>query len=164
MTILKWLVGLLVAVAVLIALVFGGARFADGPLALVPGGPLQSGELRATPADWSFAADVEEIEFESGGRSRTVWIVADGGDGFIPASALFPPMKTWHKEALTEPAAMVRIDGVRYPINLRRIQPDSPRFGVVLQRLQAKYTLPPGSEDVDPAEAVWVFALDARAL
>jgi len=157
-------VGLLLGVVVLVGILIFGARFADGPIALLPGGPFESGEMRPTPEDWSFAAAVEEIEFESGGRSRTSWIAVDGGDAFIPASTAFPPGKSWHKEALTDPAAVVRIEGVRYPVELSRVSPESPRFAEVLNRLAEKYPALPGSADADPAAAVWLFELRERSI
>ena len=144
---------------VLVGILIFGARFADGPIALLPGGPFTSGEMRPTPEDWAFAAAIPEIEFESGGRSRTAWIAVESGDAFIPASTAFPPGKSWHKDALTEPAAVVRIDGLRYPVTLARVAPDSPRFAQVLAKLGEKYPALPGSGDGDPAAAVWLFEL-----
>ena len=120
--------------------------------------------MRPTPEDWRFATAIPEIEFESSGRSRTAWIVVDGGDAFIPASTTFPPGKSWHKDALTDPAAVVRIDGVRYPVALTRVAPESPRFTQVLTKLAEKYPALPGGEDVDPAEAAWLFELRERSM
>jgi hypothetical protein len=85
---MKWLVrigiGLGTLVALLALLVFG-ARFADGPLAILPGGPLASGEWVDDPdVDWSFAAEVAEIELESAGRSRTTWILVHEGEAYVP--------------------------------------------------------------------------------
>lgn len=164
MKIVRWLLGALVGLLFLAGAVLFGARFADGHIEMIPGGPLKAGELRPTPQNWEFAEAVQEIEFESGGRSRTSWIVVVAGNAFIPASTLFPPMKRWHKDALTDPAAVVRIDGVRYPVSLARVAPDSPRFVATLQKLAEKYSdsALPGSEGVDPKEAVWLFELRQR--
>ena len=164
MKILQWILGLLFGLAVIIGILIFAARFADGPVALFPGGPFQSGELRETPADWGFATAVPEIEFESGGRSRTAWIAVVDGSAFIPASTVFPPGKRWHKDALTDPAAVVRIDGTRYPVALARIAPESPQFAVVLAKLGEKYAGVPGGDGADPAEAVWLFELRERAM
>lgn len=163
MKLLKLVLGLAIILILGGGLILFGARFADGPLEMIPGGPLVAGDLRPTPDDWTFAANIEEIEFESGGRSRTSWIVVDGVDAFIPASALFPPMKRWHKEALTDPAAVVRIEGIRYPVSLERLPPESSKFAEVLENLAEKYPPLPGSEGVDLAEAVWLFQLHARS-
>jgi hypothetical protein len=73
---------LLLVLVLLFAAAAFGARFADGPLAVFPGGPFRTGEWVDDPAaDLSFAADIPEIELESGAppTSRTVWIlVLDG--------------------------------------------------------------------------------------
>ena len=163
MKILKWILGLLFGLVAVIGVLVFATRFADGPVALFPGGPFQSGEVRDPPEDWGFAMAVQEIEFESGGRSRTAWIAVVDGSAFIPASTVFPPGKRWHKDALTDPAAVVRIDGVRYPVVLTRIAPESPRFALVLATLAKKYPALPGGEGVDPAEAVWLFELRQRS-
>ena len=164
MKLLQWIFGLLFGLVVLTGILIFGARFADGPIALLPGGPFESGEMRPTPEDWGFATAMPEIEFESGGRSRTAWIVVDGVDAFIPASPAFPPGKRWHKDALTDPAAVVRIDGVRYPVTLARVTPESPRFTQVLTKLAEKYSALPGGKDADPAEAAWLFELRERSM
>ena len=163
MNLVKWVLGILLGLLIIAGALLFGARFADGPIELIPGGPLKAGELRPTPEDWDFAHAVQEIEFESGGRSRTSWIVVDAGDAFIPASTQFPPMKRWHKEALTDPVAVVRIDGVRYPVSLARVPPDSPRFDATLKKLAEKYAALPGSEGADPKTAVWLFELRRRS-
>ena len=52
---------LLASLAVLVALVLVGARFADGPLAIIAGGPFTSGELiTGAEPDWSFARELRE--------------------------------------------------------------------------------------------------------
>ena len=65
MRILRWLAGAIgVVVLSLVALVIG-ARFGDGPLAIIPGGPLEAGELvTGAEPDWTFARDIAEMEFQ----------------------------------------------------------------------------------------------------
>ena len=42
-----------------------GARFADGPVEIIAGGPFKTGELVEGPEpDWSFVRDIDEVEFE----------------------------------------------------------------------------------------------------
>ena len=56
-----------------------GARFADGPMGIVAGGPFRSGEMvSGQEPDWSFVRDVREVEFQllDPPRSRTTWILA----------------------------------------------------------------------------------------
>ena len=52
---LRIVLGLLGALALLIVAVLIGARFADGPIAIIAGGPFSTGELVTGPEpDWSF--------------------------------------------------------------------------------------------------------------
>ena len=144
MKILKAIGVALAALVLLVVAVFVGARFSDGPLAIVPGGPLRSGEwVEADRVDWSFAADVEEIEFESGGRSRTTWVVVHEGEAYIPCSLGFPPGKSWHHEILERPEGVVRVDGKRYKRKFLKVE-DEALYATLTELVQDKYTPPPG--------------------
>ena len=158
MKVLRWLVIVLVVIIASIALVAFGARFADGPVAIFPGGPFESGEWVEDPeVDWSFAADLEEIELQSGDpvRSRTTWILVVDRDAYVPCSLSFPPGKSWHHEALESPEAVVRVAGKRYARRLVKV--DDPALEQRLgEAARAKYRPPPGSEG-----GVWFFHLAA---
>lgn len=68
--VLVGVVGLLLSLTV-------AARFSDGPLAIIAGGPLERGELvTGGEPEWSFAREIETIEFQlvEPARSRTSWI------------------------------------------------------------------------------------------
>ena len=150
------LVGLLV---VAVGALFIGARFHDGPLALIPGGPLIAGELVADPVtDWSFAANVPEIELQLAYQdsSRVTWILVNGGDAFIPANLSFPPGKRWHKAADQNGAAIVRLQGKRYPVTLKRVQ-DPALEGSLKQTVVGKYQNVPSGE-----AGIWFFKLEPR--
>ena len=116
-----------IAVGVLagvIGLLLIASRFSDGPLVeMLPGGPFKSGEIvMEGPSDWSFLAERPFVDFESAGRSRKSYVFTLDGDVFVGASLGFPPFKTWHEEALEDPAAVIRIDGKRYPRRLQKIE------------------------------------------
>ncbi len=67
MKLLRWIAIVLGAFVMLVAAVAFGARFADGPIAIFPGGAFAMGVWVEDPnVDFSFAADIEEIELESG--------------------------------------------------------------------------------------------------
>lgn len=163
MRLLRWLGILVVLLAVGIAALFVGARFADGPIAIVPGGPLKSGELVADGnVDWSFAAEEAEIELQlaSGNTSRTVWIVVHDKQAYIPCSLDFPPLKNWHKKALEDGRAIVRVKGKRYERTLAKI--DDERLGEALGQIIArKYNVGEGSPVGDSTRA-WFFRLERR--
>lgn len=153
---LKGLLKFVLVVAVALGLTFFVARFLDGPIAIIPGGPLESGDL-VTDAnvDWAQFKDVQEIEFESDGRSRITWIIVQDDTAYIPASLGFPPGKTWHKDILDDPSATLRINGKRYPVTLTRVDDEAQKLAVG-EALLEKYTPPPSDA------GFWVFRIDER--
>jgi hypothetical protein len=160
MRVIRWLTGIVVALVLLVALLFVAARFHDGPLAMIPGGPLASGELIAEPVtDWSFARDVQEIELQlaSESRSRTVWVLVHQGQAYVPCSLGFPPGKRWYKDADQDGRATLRIDGRRYPVMLKRT--DDPALGDALRaEVQRKYANVPSTSG-----GVWIFQVTSRS-
>ncbi len=135
------------ALVALVLVVYYGARFGDGPLAMIPGGPISSGEwVEAPVADWQFVDDVQEIEFqlEQDDISRTVWVLYADGRAFVPASLSFPPGKDWYHRAQTDGHSVLRIEGKRYPVTLRRVDDDATKQAVVAAVVD-KYAPPPGS-------------------
>lgn len=157
MKILRALLLVAVGLVVLAAAVAYGARFHDGPIGMFPGGPFASGEWVEDPnVDFSFAADIREIELQSGTplRSRTTWILTDGSEAYVPCSLDFPPGKRWHMEALAHPEAVVRIAGKRY--RRRLIKVEDPAEQKRLRAIaRAKYGTGPGGE----GSPVWFFHL-----
>lgn len=158
MGVLRWVVRSVVIVAALVGLVFVGARLHDGPLGPIPGGPLASGEMVTQPVgDWSFATDVSEIELQlaSQSKSRTTWIVVHDGRAYVPASTQFPPGKTWHRSALEDGRATLRIAGRRYPVMLAKLE-DAALVTAVRAVGLKKYPNRPEGD-------AWVFAVTSRA-
>ena len=158
MVVVRWVIRIVVGLAILIALVFAGARFHDGPLGPIPGGPLVAGDTNAGPVtDWTFVADVPEIELQlvAQSKSRTVWLLVHEGKAYVPASTEYPPGKTWHRVALQDGRAIVRIRGKRYPVTLTRV--DDPALTSAVREVAAKkYPMRPGGE-------AWLFAMTPRA-
>ena len=162
MIVLRWLLRIAAVLAVLIALVFFGARFLDGPLGPIPGGPLAAGELVAEPvADWSFVKDTGEIELQldSQNRSRITWIFFLDGKAYVPCSLGFPPGKNWHQQAARDGSATLRIDGKRYPVTLTKLDDAvvQQMGDTVRAELTRKYGELPESE-----AGVWVFEVTSR--
>lgn len=159
MTVVRWLVRILVALVVLVALLFFLARFHDGPLGPIPGGALASGELVSAPVDdWGFAKDEKEIELQlaSESRSRTVWLLVNEGQAYVPCSLAFPPGKRWYKDADKDGRATLRIQGRRYPVTLART--DDPALGDALRaEVERKYGNPPPT-----GGGVWIFRVSSR--
>lgn len=160
MRLLNILGGILMLLVVCVAATFVFARFLDGPLAIIPGGPLSSGELVSTPVrNWSFAESIDTIELQlvQDDTSRTVWILVRDGRAFIPCSLGFPPGKTWHHRADREGEAIVRIRGKRYPVTLERIS-DSTLEPELVEIVKSKYGGGPPSD-----AGVWFFSVESRA-
>jgi hypothetical protein len=158
MTVLRWIIRVVVGLALLIVVAFFGARFLDGPLGPIPGGALVSGVLVSEPvADWSFAKDVPEIALQlaSQSQSRTTWILVSDGKAYIPASTEYPPGKTWHRKALEDGRATLRIDGKLYPVTLAKVE-DPLSVATVRDVASRKYpSRPPGD--------AWLFQVTSRS-
>lgn len=166
----KIVLGTVLAIATVVAAVLIGARFADGPLEMIAGGPFTSGELQSKPpADWSFMRDVETIEFQSlePPRSRTVWVLAHEGRMFIPCGYMNSTWgriwKQWPVEAERDGRIITRIDGKLYNQNLVRIQ-DGPILEPLLAEMSRKYA---GGQlipvEVVTSGAFWFFEVTPRA-
>lgn len=152
------------AVVICGAAVAAFARFQDGPLGAIAGGPLTSGEWVETQGlDWSFAADIETIEFQllSPPRSRTVWVVYHDGSLFIPCGLPnFTLWKQWPHEALADGRAVIRTGGKRYAVNL--VKTENPEdLAAVLELVGRKYGST-GPDDQDLSNLVWAFRLLPR--
>jgi hypothetical protein len=167
---LRVLGGLVVVLLLAVAGVLIGARFADGPIAIVAGGPFTSGELVAGPEpDWSFVRDVQEVEFQllEPARSRTTWILEHEGKAYIPSGYMTTwwgrIWKRWPHEAEKDPRIILRIGDALYERRLVRIQ-EGPVVAPLLAELSRKYA---GGREI-PLEAVttgnlWLYELAPRS-
>ena len=161
MRVLRWLLGLVFVLVLALGAAVLAARFGDGPMGPLPGGPLRAGELATAPVpDWAFAADVQEIELqlESQTTSRITWIVVKDGAAYVPCSLDFPPLKTWYRKALEDGRAVVRIGGRRYPVTLVKVD-DETRIAGLREAAGAKYAR---ARSAAPGR-VWFFQLLPRA-
>ncbi|MCY3793869.1 MAG: hypothetical protein OXG51_05765 [Gammaproteobacteria bacterium] len=166
----KIALGMVLAITAAVAAVLIGARFADGPLEIIAGGPFSTGELQSTaPVDWSFVRDIETIEFQSlePPRSRTVWVLAHEGRMFIPCGYMNSTWgriwKQWPVEAERDGRIITRIDGKLYNQNLVRIQ-DGPILEPLLAEMSRKYAGgQPIPVEVVTSGAFWFFEVTPRA-
>jgi len=161
--------GLLAALILGIGALLVGARFADGPLAIVAGGAFRSGELVSGPEpDWSFVREVGEVEFQllDPPRSRTTWILDHEGRAYIPSGYMTSwwgkIWKKWPHEAEQDGRTLLRIGDDLYERQLVRIQ-EGPQLAPLLSQLSEKYA---GGAEI-PIEAVssgylWLFELAPR--
>jgi hypothetical protein len=155
-------------VLALVGLLFG-ARFADGPIAIVAGGPFRSGDLVSGPEpDWAFAREVGEVEFQllDPPRSRTTWILEHEGKVYIPCGYMDTSWgrfwKQWPLEAERDGRAILRIGNALYERQLVRTF-DGPLLAPLLAELGRKYL---GGSPVPPSAvtsgSLWLFELAPR--
>ena len=168
MGILRWVAGAIgVAVLSVVALVIG-ARFGDGPIAIIPGGPLEAGELvSGAEPDWTFARDIAEMEFQlvEPPRSRTMWLQVHDKKLYVVSgymnSTLGRLWKQWPAQALRDGRALVRIEGKRYERKLVRILDDRPLLEGIAAEVNRKY----GAQlraDMAASGDAWFFAMQPR--
>ncbi len=162
-------IGLLLFFVLAIGGLFIGARFSDGPLAIIAGGPFTSGELvTGAEPDWSFVRDVQEVQFQllEPARSRTTWIIEHEGKAYIPSGYMTTwwgkIWKKWPLEAQKDPRILLRIGDHLYERKLVRVE-SGPVVAPVMAELSRKYAA--GAEI--PATAVssgylWLFELAPR--
>ena len=168
-TTLRVLGGLVLVLVLLIGGLLVGARFADGPLAIVAGGPFETGELVTGPEpDWSFVGEIGEVEFQllEPARSRTTWILHHGGKAYIPSGYMTTwygrIWKQWPHEAEKDPRILLRIGDRMWERKLVRVEA-GPMIAPLLSQLGEKYL---GGSEV-PLDAVssgylWIFELAPR--
>lgn len=168
-SVLRVVGGLLALLFVILGGLLIGARFADGPIAIVAGGPFTSGALVGGPEpDWSFVRDVPEVEFQllDPARSRTTWILYHAGKAYIPSGYMTSwwgrLWKRWPLEAEKDPRILLRIRDALYERKLVRIE-DGPNVAPLLAELSRKYA---GGQEI-PIEAVtsgylWLYELAPR--
>ena len=160
------------ALAVLLIAIAGlgvGARFHDGPVAIVAGGPFASGQLVSGPEpDWTFVREIQEVEFQllDPPRSRTTWILEHEGKAYIPCGYMTTwwgrIWKRWPHEAAKDPRILLRIGGKLYERQLVRIQ-EGPGLEPLLAELSRKYA--DGREismDAVTSGYLWLYELAPR--
>jgi hypothetical protein len=145
--------------AVLIAgigLLFFAARFNDGPVGIIPGGPFTSGEMTDFRVmKWQQFVHPETIELQLDGddTSRTTWVVVRNSRAYIPASLGFPPGKSWHLRAKEDGHAVIRMAGDLYKVRLDLLS-DSETEADLAKIVAKKYGGGPPSD-----AGVWFFRL-----
>ena len=169
MKIVLKVLGGLVAVVVLF-LVY--ARFHDGPIAIIAGGPFSSGELYSGPEpDWSPMRTRAEVEFQlvEPPRSRITWIAEHDGKPYIVSGYMNTTFgklwKKWPHEIAKDDRILLRVDDVIYERRLDRIM-EGPMVGPVLSQIAEKYGLGDGMGDPDESVRngdVWLYEVAPRS-
>jgi hypothetical protein len=168
--VLKILVRIVGVLLVVLLVAFLLARRADGPIAIIAGGPFTTGDLYVGPEpNWEFLRDQREVQFQllDPPRSRTTWVVEHEGRAYIPSGYMKTPVgriwKQWPHEALEDGRALLRVDGQIYEIQLVRLK-EGPAVLPVLQKVSRKYIggEAPTSTDAVRDDEIWLFELAPR--
>lgn len=143
-------------------------RFADGPNRVFSGGPLVSGDIHSgAEPDWSFVNDIPTIELQllDPPTSRTIWTVEHAGKLYVWSGYMGTTVgrmwKQWPVQAEADGRALIRINGVRYERNLRRIQSD-PDLDGITSAITGKYPSQTTSAAVENGD-VWLFEAEPRS-
>lgn len=164
MLFLKALGYLFGGIALLVAMVLIGARFADGPLEIIAGGEFSSGTAyTGAEPDWAFVRPIVTVEFQlmDPARSRTTWILEHEGKIYIPCGYMNSTWgkiwKQWPIEAEKDGRAILRINGQLYDRQLVRVQ-DGPEVAALTAQIAEKYKVPATPAAVTSGD-LWIFQL-----
>ena len=160
-------IGLLFLVILVAGLLFA-ARYYDGPLEIVAGGPFKTGELSPAPDDWSFLTDRDTIEFQTldPARSRTVWLAVHDSRLFIVSGYMTTGYgalwKQWPHYLQADNRIILRIDGQLHEQRLRRIT-SGPDIVPVLNEFSRKYGAGLGADATQVTDGhTWMYEVIER--
>ena len=166
--VLKWLGIFLLSVVIVVGLFFFSMRFHDGPLEIIAGGPFKTGELAASPNDWSFLTDRSQIEFQTLDplSSRTVWLGVHDQRLFLVSGYMTTNYgklwKHWPHYLADDDRIILRIDGKLYQQRLQRIMGGADVVPV-LNVFNQKYGLgAQASEDEVTEGHTWMYEVVER--
>ena len=142
-------------------------RLSDGSNFVFSGVPLVEGELYSGPEpDWSFVDDIPLIELQliNPPTTRTIWTAENEGKLYVwsgyMGSTVGRMWKQWPLQAEADGRAIVRINGVRYERNLRRIQ-SGPALGGIAAAITNKYPSRTTAASIESG-SVWLFEAEPR--
>jgi hypothetical protein len=146
--------------------VFIVARFNDGPLEIISGGPFESGEVLPTPEEWSFLKDRMTMELQTmvPPRSRTMWVVVHDNRLYVISrymkTLVGKVWKQWPRNLHKNNQAVIRVDNNLYELKLVRIT-DGDHIEEIVAVFNEKYR-----NDVSAASiasgSTWLFELTGR--
>ncbi|MEZ4217573.1 MAG: hypothetical protein R3E88_13905 [Myxococcota bacterium] len=143
----RWLRRLaLVAGVLVVAGAAGGFLLAraDGPVGILAGGPLRTGEEVALASlDWNALDRLHELELEivAAGRSRTLWFSAHDGAGYVACDldCMGGRLTRWPQQIERDDRVVIRIDGRRADARLVHVPHGTPEYEAVRAGRARKY-------------------------
>ncbi len=169
----KWTGIVFGSLVLFIGVAYGGMRISDGPVEFWPwftisiGGPFRSGEVVASPENWEFLKEREEMEIQTidPSTSRTLWVPVVDGKLYIVSgymnSTIGRLWKQWPTYMEEDNRILIRVDGNIYEQRLNRIT-EGPIAAEVMTEIGRKYF--GGPVEVNPqagigvtSGSVWLF-------
>lgn len=144
-----------------IAIVFAAARFHDGPLGPIPGGPFQASAVSGLP-DPAQAAAADTVEIEVGQpepKTRTTWVIEHDGVLYVPAG--YAARKAWPAQAEADGRLRLRVGGKVFDVKATRVT-DPSLHAALIEAVAKKYDLS-GDPQGGMAQSTWFFRLDPPA-
>ena len=143
-----WLGRLAVLVAAIVAMLAGGAFLlsrADGPVSVLAGGPLRSGErVDFADLDWVALDDLHELEIEivAAGSSRTLWFSVHEGVPYVACDldCIGGRLTRWPQQIERDDRVVIRIDGRRVEGRLVHVPHGSAEYAIARSRRERKYS------------------------
>ena len=167
---LKAILGITGVMIISVSAFFFYMRYHDGPMAIITGGPFQSGTIvaegKGNTLDISALKDRSTTEFQSGPppRSRTVWLAVHDSRLFIASAYMNENYakiwKQWPHQIKDNNKILLRIDGNIYQRQLIRTYDPEITSAAGLET-ERKYGLKIVPEDVKQ-EHVWLYEVVAR--
>ncbi len=169
--IIRWLLLILIAMAIGVAGFFLSMRFADGPMGIVSGGAFSTGIAASAPTDWAFLEGRDVIEFQTlvPETSRTVWLVVYNTQLYLVSGYMNTDFgkvwKQWPHYIEKDNRIVLRIDGKLYQQQLKRLMTGD-IIAPVMLKFSEKYQLSGGSgEDIAAMIArgdTWLYQVSHR--
>jgi hypothetical protein len=143
-----WLVRLAAIIALLFAILAGGAFLlsrADGPVFVFAGGPLCSGEqVGFADMDWHALDALHELELEIVGAesSRTLWFSVHEGVPYVACDldCIDGRLARWPQQIERDARVVIRIDAKRVDGRLIHVPHGSAEYEVVRAGRSLKYS------------------------
>jgi hypothetical protein len=155
---LRLAVGLGVTLVVAAAMVGGIRLFSDGPVEILPGGPM-SGIVSSEnfPGFGARSSDFVELQVD-GWRpsSRTVIGFLHNGELYVPS--VRGESKWWPQQVLEKPEVLVRYRGSLYPRRASRIT--DPALILQLREATAEVNTLVSTSAMFTADTTWFFKLE----
>jgi hypothetical protein len=109
---------------------------ADGPIGILAGGPLRSGELVGlSDLDWTALDALHDLELEivGEGRSRTLWFSVHDGIPYVACDldCMGGRLTRWPQQIERDDRVVVRIDGRRIEARLVHVPHGTAEYQVV---------------------------------